>query len=191
MPLTAWLICLLIWLQKAGKAVAELDLPPHLLNKQASSAPSKPPLGGHQHTTSGSSKATVLPIPMTGQTQATSTSKNKRVHEQSPSKAQARASEEESPMSSRSTPSGKGKHRSVENKCVSGKPEIGHAASPAVTRKVVPIKLDRMPKQADQQAGSSQASSRQSSDAGEPQVQYHLTLTGVFELPKDLCCGKL
>lgn len=146
--------------QKPSKP-ADLDLPPHMLNKPATAAlgaSSKPPLS-HQSSTSASHKATVLPIPMTG---PSSSSKSKKTHDQSPGKSQAKPSEEESPTSSRaSTPSGTGKQRSQEGRAVSGRLDPPPVSSPTPARKVVPIKLDRGPRQTDQQAGSS----RQPSDA--------------------------
>ena len=149
-----------VFLQKPSKA-ADLDLPPHMLNKPATAAPgasSRPPLS-HQSSTSASHKATVLPIPMTG---PSSSSKSKKTHDQSPGKSHAKPSEEESPASSRaSTPSGKGKLRSQEGRAVNGRLDPPVVSSPTPARKVVPIKLDRGPRQTEQQAGPS----RQSSDA--------------------------
>lgn len=165
------------FLQKTGKAGAELDLPPHMLNKQVApsqAASSKPPLS-HQPSTSVPSKATVLPIPMTAQTHPSPGSKSKRSFEQLPGKPRARATEEESLASSRaSTPSGKGKQRSQDSRAVNGRPEPP-MSSPGAARKVIPIKLDRAPRQTEQQAGLS----RQPSDAAqhaaasnEAQVRY-------------------
>ena len=160
-----------VFLQKPSKA-ADLDLPPHMLNKPAAAAPgasSKPPLS-HQTSTSASQKATVLPIPMTGP----SSSKSKKTHDQSPGKALSKASEEESLASSRaSTPSGKGKQRSQET--VSGRLDPPPMSSPTPARKVVPIKLDRGPRQTEQQAGSSRQSSNAAQSAAassEAQVRY-------------------
>lgn len=153
-------------LQKSGKAVADLDLPPHLLNRQSSAqaSSSKPPLS-QQSSTSGS-KATVLPIPTTAHTQSLSSSKSKQPHDQSLGKAQAKAFDDDLPASSRaSTPSSKGKQRSQDSKAVNGKPET--TSSPSVVRKVVPIKLDRTPRQVHQQAGASQDPPRQSADGAQ------------------------
>lgn len=167
--------CLSVFLQKPSKAAADLDLPPHMLNKPAAAAPgasSKPPLG-QQSSASASHKATVLPIPMTG---PSSSSKSKKTHDQSPGKARAKPSEEESPASSRaSTPSGKGKQRTQDGRAVSGRLDPPPMSSPTPARKVVPIKLDRGPRQTEQQAGSSRQSSDATQDAAtsnDAQVRY-------------------
>ena len=167
-----------VLLQKSGKAVADLDLPPHLLNKQSTASQatsSKPPLS--QQSSISGSKATVLPIPTTAQAHLTPSSKSKRAHGHSLA-AQAKASDDDLPASSRaSTPSSKGKQRSQDSKAVSAKPET--ASSPSTVRRVVPIKLDKTPRQVRQQTGPSQVPSRQSPDAAqqasassEPQVEY-------------------
>ena len=167
-----------VFLQKSGKAAADLDLPPHMLNKHASSsqaASSKPPLS-HQSSTCGPTKATVLPIPMTGQTQPSPSSKSKKAHDQSPGKSRAQASAEESPTSSRpSTPSGKGKQRSQDSRGINGRPDVPSVPSPAAARRVVPIKLDRGPRQTEQQAGSSRQpsdSAQHAAASNEAQVRY-------------------
>lgn len=149
-----------------------------MLNKQAApsqAASSKPPLS-HQSSTSASGKATVLPIPMTPQTQPSPGSKVKKTHDQSPGKGRARPPEEESPVSSRaSTPSGKGKQRSQDSGVFNGRPEPPLLSSPSSARKVVPIKLDRAPRQSEHQPRTS----RQAGDAAqhaaassEAQVRY-------------------
>ncbi|KAL3153031.1 hypothetical protein ABBQ38_012055 [Trebouxia sp. C0009 RCD-2024] len=152
--------------KKTGKTGADLDLPPHMLNKQAApsqAASSKPPLS-HQSSTSASGKATVLPIPMTPQTQPSPGSKVKKTHDQSPGKGRARPPEEESPVSSRaSTPSGKGKQRSQDSGVFNGRPEPPLLSSPSSARKVVPIKLDRAPRQSEHQPRTS----RQAGDAAQ------------------------
>lgn len=139
-------------------------MPPHLLNKPATAAQgasSKPPLSHHQSSTSASHKATVLPIPMT---KPPSSSNSKKPYDQSPGKSRAKAGKEESPGSSwASTPPGKGKQLSQESRAVSGRPDPSLMSSPTPPRKVVPIKLDRGPRQSEQQAGFS----RQPSDAAQ------------------------
>ena len=167
--------CRSVFLQKPSKA-ADLDLPPHMLDKPAAAAPgasSKPPLS-HPTSTSASHKATVLPIPMTGP----SSSKSKKTYDQSPGKAPTKSREEESPASSRaSTPSGKGKQRIQEGKAVSGRMDPPPMSSPTPARKVVPIKLDRGPRQTEQQTGSSRQSSHVAQSAAassEAQVRYEL-----------------
>ena len=162
-------------LQKTGKAAADLDLPPHMLNKPAMPAQatsSKPPLS-HQSSTSVPTKATVLPIPMTAQTQPSPGSKSKKAHDQSPGKSRARATEEESPASSRaSTPSGKGKQRSQDSGAVNGRPDPPLLSSPSSARKVVPIKLDRAPRQSEHQPRQPGDAAQHAGASNAAQVQY-------------------
>lgn len=187
-------LCLSVFLQKPSKAVADLDLPPHMLNKPAaaaSGASSKPPLS-QQSSTSASHKTTVLPIPMTG---PPSSSKSKKTHDQSPGKAGAKPTEEESPASSRaSTPSGKGKQRTQEGRAVSGRLDQPPMSSPTPARKVVPIKLDRGPRQTEQQAGSSRQSSGATQNAAttnDAQVQYeHHCKQPNAPIPCVACCAE-
>ena len=175
--------CTFVLLQKSGKATADLDLPPHLLK----AASSKPPLA-HQPSSSG--KATVLPIPTSTNTHPSS-SKSRKAQDQPPCTPQGKAGGEESPASSRpGTPSGK---TSQDRQAAHRKAETSQAPSPAVVRKVVPIKLDKTPRPSDKQAAPSQPASRQSSDAAqqaaassEAQVQH----AGCF-FPKLCICAKL
>ncbi|KAL3140973.1 hypothetical protein ABBQ32_005495 [Trebouxia sp. C0010 RCD-2024] len=164
--------------KKPGKTGADLDLPPHMLNKQGAppqAASSKPPLS-HQSNSSVSGKATVLPIPMTAQTQASPGGKVKKTHDQFPGKARARATEEESSVSSRaSTPSGKGKQHSQDSGGVNGRSEPPLLSSPSSARKVVPIKLDRAPRQSEHQPKISRQpgdAAQHAAASNDPQVWY-------------------
>lgn len=180
------------FLQKPGKTGADLDLPPHMLNKQGAppqAASSKPPLS-HQSNSSVSGKATVLPIPMTAQTQASPGGKVKKTHDQFPGKARARATEEESSVSSRaSTPSGKGKQHSQDSGGVNGRSEPPLLSSPSSARKVVPIKLDRAPRQSEHQPKISRQpgdAAQHAAASNDPQVWYEQWVQAALQ-----CCYML
>ncbi len=166
-------------LQKSNKTNADLDLPPHLANKPATSSQatlSKPSTSHQPSMSRPSSKANVVPIPISDQTQPSSSSKSKKPYDQSAGKGEARPDDGEPSASSRNTtPSRKGKQqRSQEgqSKVPNAKPDT--FASPAVVRKVVPIKLDRTPRPADSQAGPSHGatgSGQSSSQAQQPETR--------------------
>ena len=97
-----------------------------------------------------------------------SSSNSKKAYDQSPGKSRGKLGKEESPGSGwASTPPAKGKQPSHESRAVSGRPDPPLMSSPTPPRKVVPIKLDRGPRQSEQQTQNAAA-------GGEAQVWFEL-----------------
>lgn len=184
----------MMWLQKSSKAPADMDLPPHLANQPVMSSQATPskPNASHQSSMSrsnSSSKPTVVPIPASDQNRPSSSSRKR--HEQPAGKAHARLEEEDFLAAGRnSTPSRKPKQpRSQDGKLSNSRPEA--AATPAVVRKVVPIKLERTPRHADTQPGPARGSgaasqsndqAHQPASSTEAQVNYPITQRRVLNL---------